>query len=205
VNYCFVGLGNPGKKYEMTRHNLGFLVLKAFAHRHELKFKDVPGFHGYAAKGQVNEKFLYLLMPTTYMNDSGRAVKAFMDYYKLSLSDLIVITDDIALEFGTMRLKPKGSAGGHNGLKSIEACLGSQLYTRLRMGIGNCTDMPLVKHVLETFTEEELKHLPEVVSKGAAALDQLLAAGLGQTMNSINKKMQIMPQNHEEGENKHEH
>lgn len=151
----------------MTRHNLGFLVVKALAHDLGMKFKEEARFHSYVAKGQVNEDNVYLLMPATYMNESGRAVKALVDYYKLGLKGLVVVSDDIAIDFGTMRLRSMGSAGGHNGLKSIEAHLATSHYARLRMGIGCGEGQPsLVEHVLDNFTRDELDRLPEFVQRG---------------------------------------
>lgn len=192
--HVFVGLGNPGKKYEMTRHNFGFLTVEAFAEEHNLKFKEEPRFHAYAARGQISGENVFLLMPMTYMNESGRAVKALMDYYKFALKDLVVIADDIALEFGMIRLRSLGSAGGHNGLKSIEAYLGTNHYARMRMGIGFDRMAPsLADHVLDNFTEEELKNLPEILKKGVSTLKQLLTEGVIHVMNSVNAKLKIKP------------
>jgi peptidyl-tRNA hydrolase, PTH1 family len=192
--HVFVGLGNPGKKYEMTRHNLGFLVIKAFAEEHGLKLKEEPRFDACAARGQVSGKNIFLLMPMTYMNESGSAVKALMDYYKFALKDLVVVADDIALDFGMIRLRSMGSAGGHNGLKSVEAYLGTKHYARLRMGIGFDSLAPsLADHVLDNFTEEELKSLPEILKKGASTLKQLLTEGLIPVMNGVNAKLKIKP------------
>lgn len=188
--HVFVGLGNPGKKYEMTRHNLGYLAITAFAAQHGMKLKEEPRFQAYMAKGQVEGKDAFLLMPTTYMNESGRSVRAFVDYYKVDPRELIVVADDIALEFGMMRLRTMGSAGGHNGLKSIEAHLGTTHYPRLRLGIGeNQTAPTLADHVLDNFNVEELERLPEVLSKAALTLKQLLTQDLIHVMNRVNTKV----------------
>jgi PTH1 family peptidyl-tRNA hydrolase len=204
-DHVFVGLGNPGKKYEMTRHNLGFLVVKAFAEEYSLKFKEESRFHALMARGQADGKNLFLLMPTTYMNESGRAVKALIDYYKLDLNKLVVVSDDIALEFGVMRLRLMGSSGGHNGLKSIAASLGTHHYARLRMGIGPGTGtLSMADHVLDNFTEEELKSLPEVLKKGASALKQLLTENFTHVMSNVNAKLKIKPPQTGVGENRHE-
>ncbi len=186
-NPLFVGLGNPGKQYEMTRHNLGFLVVQAFAHGQGLKFREEPAFHAYIAKGIVEGHSVIVLLPATYMNDSGRAVKAYLDYHKMAPSSIAVISDEVALEFGTMRLRPSGSSGGHNGLKSIQFHLGTKEYTRLRMGIGRGSGQPsLAEHVLDRFSSEELKKLPEFIAKGTWALKQLLISPLSLVMNSVN-------------------
>jgi PTH1 family peptidyl-tRNA hydrolase len=206
-DHVFVGLGNPGKKYEMTRHNLGFLVLKAFAQEQGWKFKEESRFQAHVAKGQSGDDHIYLVLPDTYMNESGRAVRPFLDYYKLGPSHLLVVSDDIALDFGVMRLRMRGSAGGHNGLKSIEEHLKTQHYARLRMGIGTHTeDSNLVDHVLDTFTLEELKELPGFVARGVEALKLLMTTTLTQVMNSVNAKPKLREQTPMtgSGENKHE-
>lgn len=203
--HVFVGLGNPGKKYEMTRHNLGFLVLQTLADEQGIKFKAEPRFQAHMARGQVEGKNVVLLLPATYMNESGRAVRALMDYYKFALEDLVVIADDIALEYGMMRLRPTGSAGGHNGLKSVEAHLGTTHYARLRMGIGdNRGQASLADHVLDNFTEEELQSLPDLLKKATTALKRLLTEGLTPVMNSVNAKLKIKPPHNGVGECGHD-
>jgi peptidyl-tRNA hydrolase, PTH1 family len=205
TDLVFIGLGNPGTKYEMTRHNLGFLVIKAFAEGHGLKFKAEPRFQASVARGMICGKDVFLLMPMTYMNESGLAVKRFMEYYKLDFEKLVVVSDDIALDFGMMRLRLAGSAGGHNGLKSIENWLGTTCYARLRMGIGYSTRAPsLADHVLDNFTEEELKSLPNILEKGAASLKQLLTDGFVPVMNNVNAKLKIKPPEKGVGESENE-
>ena len=120
----------------MTRHNLGELVVRAFAHKQGWVFKEEKRFQAYVAKAVFEDKQLILVVPLTYMNESGQAVRAVLDFYKLPAEQTIVVCDDIALNFGAMRLRTEGSAGGHNGLKSVEAHLGTIRYMRLRMGIG---------------------------------------------------------------------
>ena len=127
-----VGLGNPGKKYEMTRHNMGYLVVQVFAHKYGWMFKEEKQLNAKIAKGKVRDAVIHLVLPTTYMNESGRAVRKVMDYYKWDIDDLLVIVDDIALPFGEMRLRKMGSAGGHNGLESVQKHVGTTRYARLR-------------------------------------------------------------------------
>ena len=182
-----VGLGNPGKNYVLTRHNIGFLVVEELARRNGMSLKEDKEFHGKVAKGMVADHSVLLLMPTTYMNESGRAVRRYLDFYKIPLEDLIVVVDDVALTFGHMRLRKMGSAGGHNGLKSIEQHLGSQQYARLRMGVGrnlHCED--LADYVLSNFSLEEQKELSHFVLKSAKLLERLANENLTHVMNSGN-------------------
>jgi PTH1 family peptidyl-tRNA hydrolase len=165
------GLGNPGKKYELTRHNMGFLVIMEWAKMAGWQFKEEKRFKGVVAKGILFEKKIHLLLPLTYMNDSGTAVRLYLEEYGFSANDLLVVCDDIYLEFGKMRIRPTGSAGGHNGLKSIIGALGTQDFPRLRMGIGDTRDTPsLSDYVLSSFTKEEMEALPGFVHQGALAL-----------------------------------
>lgn len=169
------GLGNPGKKYEFSRHNLGYLVVKELARELGLSFKEERHFQSWVAKGQSGGIVLHLLLPTTYMNESGRAVRAYLDYYKLGPQHILVVTDDIHLPFQDMRIRLKGSSGGHNGLKSIEACLGTQEYSRLRMGIGRKQEAgTLADYVLDNFAPEELVVLTEVTQKGANVVKRII-------------------------------
>ncbi len=169
-----VGLGNPGTIYENTRHNFGFIIVRAFAKKRGWTFKLVSALNGAIALGKVGDVRVKLLLPTTYMNLSGQAVKKVLGYYKIDIEDLIVLTDDVALDFGVLRFREKGSSGGHKGLKNIELCLGTQNYQRLRFGIGGCKESSLEDYVLALFTQEEKKLLPKVIDKGTDFLDQWL-------------------------------
>ena len=135
MKYLIVGLGNIGPEYQNTRHNIGFKVLDAFAKASNTVFEDMR--YGAVATVKLKGRTLILLKPNTYMNLSGKAVSYWMQKEKIELSNLFVVVDDLALPFGTIRLRSKGSDGGHNGLKSINQLLGTQDYTRLRFGIGN--------------------------------------------------------------------
>lgn len=153
-----VGLGNPGQEYEKTRHNLGFRVLQALAEKDGVSFikeKSFPGFYG----RKNSELFeTHYLLPLTYMNDSGMAMRRCMEYYKVTVQNILIIADDIALPYGSCRLRPLGSSGGHNGLKSVEEWLGSNRYSRLKVGVGEPKLVPLKSYVLQNLTEaEELK------------------------------------------------
>jgi len=168
------GLGNPGKKYELTRHNLGYLVVQEIAAIHGWSFKDEAEFSAKVAKGEILGDKIHLLLPTTYMNESGRAIKRYLDFFKLTTDQLIVVSDDVALPFKEIRLRLMGSSGGHNGLKSIEAHLGTRKYARLRMGIGSeLNNRDLADFVLENFNTEELSELAKYVQKGTAVLREL--------------------------------
>lgn len=184
--FLFVGLGNPGPLYEMTRHNMGYLVVQALARRLAYFFKEDKRFNARVAKGVSEGKAVHLLLPLTYMNLSGTAVRRYMDYFKIPLSGLIVITDDIALSFGQLRLRAMGSAGGHNGLKSIETHVGTNQYMRLRMGIGHPGQQVLTDYVLGPFSLLEQQELPSFIDGGVEILQRLLKEQILQVMNTVN-------------------
>lgn len=169
-----VGLGNPGKKYEMTRHNLGQMVLDAFAEKYQLSFKKESALKGELAKGTVKERKVFLLFPTTYMNLSGQAVQKTMDFFKLSKEEVLILSDDVALPFGTLRFREKGSSGGHNGLKDIEEKLGTQEYQRLRLGVGEPSVGYLEDYVLAPFTKDEQEKIPEVTTQAVTFIEEWL-------------------------------
>lgn len=207
--YVIVALGNPGKKYEMTRHNIGFMTLQAFAESEGWKFKEEGRFQALVAKGTLTEKkgekTVFLLMPTTYMNLSGVAVKAFLDYYRLAPKHIIVVNDDVELPFKSMRLRPKGSAGGHNGLKSIEASLNTVHYARLRLGIGRSNKKEsLADYVLDNFSQEEMGDLPSFIKRGVEALNYILENGIAEAMQKVNAKIKEENPANGLGEKKHE-
>ncbi len=186
----FVGLGNPGRKYEMTRHNIGFMVLKAMGAHLGWAFKEKQQWPAWVAEGKLQGKTIHLLMPATYMNESGVAVRRYMQELNLEPNDLVVVVDDIDLSYGEMRLRSSGSAGGHNGLKSIEACLGTQQYARLRMGIGHHGENDLADYVLDSFAGEERKSLPDYIQRGRQVLMQLVNESLSHVMKTVNTKPQ---------------
>ena len=187
--YLFVGLGNPGKKYEMTRHNMGYLVIQSLAHLHQIPLAEDKRFIAIVGKGRVKGSQVHLLLPTTYMNESGQAVRRYMDYHKIALDDLVVVTDDADIPFGELRLRAQGSSGGHNGLKSIQAHVGTTDYARLRVGIGR-EGGTLSDYVLDTFNKVETEHLVKILNQGAATLEMLLTEELTQVMNKVNIKQE---------------
>ncbi len=188
-----VGLGNPGTEYEKTRHNLGFKVVQEFARKQGWLFKRELRFKGKLAQGMYREKNLFLLLPSTYMNLSGLSVRKVVDYYRIPFGQeksFLVVVDDVYLKFGAMRLRPHGSAGGHNGLKSVEQELRSQSYARLRVGVGPGKEQELSEgqtillkdYVLGAFTNEEQKQLPQIVADGVAVIESWLQWGVETAM-----------------------
>lgn len=168
---------------------MGFLVVEELAHSLHWVLKEDKRFNARVVKGVLNEAMIHLILPMTFMNESGHAVRQYLEYYKLTTNQIVVICDDIALEFGQMRLRVKGSAGGHNGLKSIIAHLGTDEYMRLRMGIGDYRDVkPLSDYVLSSFTAEESNALPDFVRRGAIVLRDLTIDTPTQVMNRVNTK-----------------
>ncbi len=190
----FVGLGNPGSQYSHTRHNIGFMVVEELVRDQGWSFREDKKFLGYSAKGEVGESRVYLLEPTTFMNESGRAVRKMADYYKIPPEHVLVVTDDIALPFGEIRLKPQGGPGGHNGLKSIQSHLGSQAYPRMRMGVGDREQGTLSGHVLGRFSAKEQEGLDSFLRSGTELLKRWMAGErLQLLMNGINRKTKAKP------------
>ena len=187
MKYLIVGLGNIGDEYRDTRHNIGFNVVDALAKDAGVSFQDKR--YGFIANISIKGRQLVLLKPSTYMNLSGNAVRYWMQQEKIPLENVLIIVDDLALPFGALRLKPKGSDAGHNGLKHIAATLGTQEYARLRFGIGN--DFPRghqIDFVLGRFTDEDMKTMSERVSVAVDMIKSFCLAGMAITMNQFNKK-----------------
>lgn len=170
----------------MTRHNLGFMVLEAFAGRLGWIFKIDRRFNALVVKGEKESCTIHLLLPLTYMNLSGNAVRRYVDYFKIPLDSALIISDDIALPFGQVRLRSMGSPGGHNGLKSIEASFGTSHYKRLRMGIGHPGEKMLANYVLENFSCSEREELPTLIDHGVEVLLHLLKASFSSVMTNVN-------------------
>jgi len=169
-----VGLGNPGREYVLTRHNFGYLIVEALAQELGVQLLRSAKFEGRVGRALFGDVTVDLLLPTTYMNDSGRSVVKFLEFYKLQPSQLIVVVDDMALPFGQLRLRPYGTSGGHNGLKSMQAELGTTDYCRLRVGIGESQPGGAVEHVLGRFSKEELELLPDCIERSLSLLRKLL-------------------------------
>ncbi len=185
MKYLIAGLGNIGTEYELTRHNIGFLTLDRLADNYKINFTT----DRLADKAEIKFKGrqLHLIKPNTYMNLSGKAIAYWLQDLKIPKENLLVIVDDIALPFGSLRLRPKGSAAGHNGLKSIEQSLVGQDYPRLRMGIGNnYAKGQQVDFVLSRFEPEEFKTLPTVMDKAIEIVLSYCTAGLERTMSTYN-------------------
>ena len=179
-----VGLGNPGKKYHGTRHNVGFLVLDRLAERHGAVFK--PHLKWKAEVASVDD--CLLVKPLTFMNESGRAVQLLADFYKVPAENCLVVYDDIALPFGQLRIRRNGSAGGHNGVKSLISCMGTQEFPRLRFGVGEADSNQLVSHVLGKFSRSETSELPLFVEDAVSAIELLLSDGIESAMAQWNGK-----------------
>ncbi len=186
MKYLIVGLGNPGAKYENTRHNIGFKVVEKLAEKFDVKFS----LDKTAEKAEFKHKgrTFILIKPTTFMNLSGKAVNYWMQKEKLNNENILVVVDELALPFGTIRMKGKGSDGGHNGLKDIQQIIGSK-YPRLRFGIGNEFHKGMqVSYVLGEWDSEELKSLDERIEMAAEAVLSFGTIGLAHTMNQFNGK-----------------
>ena len=185
--YLIVGLGNPGDEYAYTRHNTGYMVLDAFAKASNIVFDDRR--YGFIAETTVKGRKVILLKPTTYMNLSGNAVRYWMNKENIVLEHLLVIVDDLSLPLGTLRLKGKGSNGGHNGLGNIQSVVGTQQYARLRVGIGN--DFPKgmqIDWVLGKYDENDMETLSPSIEKAIEIIKSFVLAGLDITMNQFNNK-----------------
>ncbi len=186
MKYLIAGLGNIGQEYADTRHNIGFMILDELARQENAKFTTMR----YAGYTEVNYKGrqLCLIKPTTYMNLSGKAVNFWMQDLKLQTHNLLVIIDEIALPFGKTRLKPRGSNGGHNGLKSVEGLLGTDEYARLRFGIGNNYQKGRqADYVLSGFDNDELPELPDLIEKSIQIVKSFVTIGTELTMTHHNR------------------
>jgi PTH1 family peptidyl-tRNA hydrolase len=182
-----VGLGNPELRYEFTRHNLGFLVLASLAEQNSLKYKKSAVAQAVEAKAVLGGQTCSLMMPLTYMNHSGVAVRAWIDKKDLTPSDILIVCDDLDLTFGQMRIRPHGNAGGHNGLKSIIEHLGTTQFARLRLGIGSAPDsVDTADYVLSNFTTGERKLLPDFINEAVACVTSWVTQGTQATMNQFN-------------------
>jgi len=188
IMYLIVGLGNPGNRYQQTRHNIGFMVLDALAGRWGVEIKQ-KSFDALWNRGKVAGANVLLAMPQTYMNLSGNAVRSLQAYFKVDTGNVIVIHDDLDLPFGAMRLKAGGGDAGHKGLKSIVNCLGSADFTRVRMGIGKPADRtPVEDYVLQKFNPDESARLQEIIQSASEAAADIIQSGLQQAMAKYHTK-----------------
>lgn len=181
-----VGLGNPGREYELTRHNIGFMAIDELAKRWNISLNEQK-FKGVFGAGFVNGEKVILLKPLTYMNLSGESIRPLMDYYKIDVEDFVVLYDDLDIPVGKLRLRMKGSAGGHNGVKSTISHLGTQEFQRIRMGIDRPKNgMKVVDYVLGRFTSEEIPDVNHSIEKAADACEEWLNKPFLQIMNTFN-------------------
>ncbi len=181
-----VGLGNPGREYELTRHNIGFMAIDELARRWNISLNEQK-FKGVFGAGFVNGEKVILLKPLTYMNLSGESIRPLMDYYKIDVEDFVVLYDDLDIPVGKLRLRMKGSAGGHNGVKSTISHLGTQEFQRIRMGIDRPKNgMKVVDYVLGRFTSEEIPDVNHSIEKAADACEEWLNKPFLQIMNTFN-------------------
>ncbi len=186
MKYLIAGLGNIGPEYELTRHNIGFLVLDRIADNHKINFTTSR----LADKAELKFKGrqLHLIKPNTYMNLSGKAIAYWLQELKIPKENLLVVVDDLALPFGTLRMRTKGSAAGHNGLKNIELLLNGQDYSRLRFGIGDSFSKgQQVDFVLSNFSKSEIADLPTYMDKAGEMIYSFCTIGAERTMNFFNK------------------
>ena len=187
MNYLIVGLGNIGVEYANTRHNIGFMVLDAWAQASNIVFES--GRYGSTTTVSFKGRKFTLLKPSTYMNLSGKAVRYWMNELKIQPENLLVISDDLNIPFGTLRLRKNGSAGGHNGLTNISELLGTQDYARIRVGIGNEFGRgQQVGYVLGEFNEDERKEIPDICKRVIDGVKAWATVGADRAMNVVNAK-----------------
>ena len=185
--YVIAGLGNPGKKYENTRHNMGFITVDQLAIKHDIKV-DKLKFKALVGEGRIAGQKVLLVKPQTYMNLIGESILQIMHFYKLDPEKLIVIYDDIDIELGALRIRKFGSAGTHNGMKSVVYQLQSDRFPRIRIGIGSQKKGDLVDFVIGGFSKEEVPVLEETVTKAVSAIECILAEDVDIAMNRYNTK-----------------
>lgn len=187
--YIIAGLGNPGPEYEKTRHNIGFLTVNALAESLGTRV-DHAKFNALVADVRIGMEKCLLMKPQTYMNNSGEAVGAAARFYKVPPENVIIISDDITLEPGVIRIRRKGSAGGHNGLKSIIAHLSSENFLRVKIGVGERrnTDSDLCDHVLGTFSKADIPVMNEAIKKAVEAVKLIVTDDVSEAMNRYNEK-----------------
>ena len=179
-----IGLGNPGRQYQGTRHNVGYMTLDLLGKRHGIPVRS-RRLRALVGQGQIDGRQVILAKPLTFMNLSGQAVSALVRNYRVTPEDIIVISDDVNLDLGRLRIRARGSAGGHKGLKSIIHDLGSEDFPRVRIGVG-APERDMVDYVLSRFKRSELPAVREVVERAASAVEMVLQEGIDQAMNVFN-------------------
>ena len=181
-----LGLGNIGDKYLYTRHNVGFMIVDYLALNNSVDFRENSKLKSILSKCIINGRDMLLVKPTTYMNLSGEALRAVMDYYKISVEDIIVVYDDISLELGKIRFRASGSDGGHNGIKSVIQHLGTNKFMRLKVGIGPQPNIPSEAYVLQNFPKEQLEDLKSVIKTSTEAILYSFDNGIDNAQNKYN-------------------
>ncbi|MCI6692612.1 MAG: aminoacyl-tRNA hydrolase [Clostridium sp.] len=182
--FLIVGLGNPGREYDGTRHNIGFEAIDYISSKNNIDINKSK-FKGMFGEGFIKGQKVILLKPTTYMNLSGESIREVINFYKIDNNKIIVIYDDISLEIGKLRIREKGSAGGHNGIKSIIANMGTDAFPRIKIGVGQPKG-DLVSHVLGRFNKDEEEDLKEVIEASNKATEIIIQYGAKQAMNELN-------------------
>lgn len=185
--YLIIGLGNPGKEYENTRHNIGFNVLNSYLEKNNLRL-DKEKFNGLYTKTSINNEDVIFLEPQTYMNSSGDSVRKIMDFYKIDVENILVIQDDLDMEIGKIKLKENSSSGGHNGIKDIEEKLGTNSIKRLKIGISNNKMMDTKDYVLGKFSKEEKEVLEKTYNICLNIIDDFFAMNFDLLMGKYNKR-----------------
>ena len=185
--FLIAGLGNPGRTYAGTRHNIGFEAVSAFANKHRLEFHQRLKWKAGVAEGRIGNADVVLMMPLTFMNESGAAVAPALHYLNVDLSRLLVIVDDIAIPVGQIRMRTDSSSGGHNGLKSVEEHLQTNRFARLRIGVGDRNEGDLASHVLGRFSKEEEQLVPKILERAVGAIEIWLEKGLNHAMDFANR------------------
>ncbi|MCI5698114.1 MAG: aminoacyl-tRNA hydrolase [Clostridiales bacterium] len=185
--YIIIGLGNPGKKYENTRHNMGFIAIDRLAEKHNIQVDKIK-FKALVGDGRIAGQKVLLVKPQTYMNLSGESVREVANYYKVNTNDIIVIYDDLDLPLGHIRIRKSGSAGTHNGMKSVVYQLRSDQFPRIRIGIGGNGDEDIINYVIGGFKKEEVKILEDTVDNVVSAIECVISESLDIAMNRYNTK-----------------
>lgn len=180
-----VGLGNPGKKYEGTRHNMGFMAIDLLSDQAEIDV-DKEVFHGLMGRGKIYDEDVILFKPTTFMNLSGTAVQEVVHYFKIALEDIVVIYDDMAIPIGSIRLRKEGSSGGHKGMQNIIDCLSSDQIKRIRVGIGEPGEWDTIDYVLSKPLKDDMPLIEEAIANAVRGVKEYLKSDFDRAMNKYN-------------------
>lgn len=182
--YLVAGLGNPGKEYEMTRHNIGFITIDYLADKYNVKVNKLK-YKALYGETRIGSEKVLLIKPQTYMNNSGESLIDFVNFFKVPIENLIVISDDVSLDYGRIRVRGKGSAGGHNGLKSIIYHLNSDAFPRVKVGVG-APEHDMINHVLGRFPKEKMPAMEDAVERAMGAVEEIITKGVPSAMNRFN-------------------